>query len=156
MVVGQQAFYGPSAVETLSAILNQDPPSVADPGINGLVRRCLEKDPKQRFQSAMISEHWAATTWANPAGINNVTQVVGGSCDTSGNCRAFLWKKNVLSDLNDVIAADSPFYLMYTLEISDAGEIVGFALKKAPATFTPTWPVRYAASPAQRALLPPR
>jgi probable HAF family extracellular repeat protein len=66
----------------------------------------------------------------DPAGINNNTQVVGGSCDTAGNCRAFLWEKNVLSDLNDLVAADSPLYLMYALGINDAGEIVGFALQK--------------------------
>lgn len=67
---------------------------------------------------------------ADPAGINNSTQVVGGSCDMSGNCRAFLWEKNVMSDLNDLIPADSPWYLAYALGINDAGEIVGFAVEK--------------------------
>jgi probable HAF family extracellular repeat protein len=66
----------------------------------------------------------------DPAGINNNTQVVGGSCDMSGNCRAFLWQNNVLADLNDLIPADSPLYLIYALGINDAGEIVGFALEK--------------------------
>ena len=66
----------------------------------------------------------------DPAGINNNTQVVGGSCDISGNCRAFFWEKKVLSDLNDFIPADSPLYLLYALGINDAGEIVGFALEK--------------------------
>jgi probable HAF family extracellular repeat protein len=66
----------------------------------------------------------------DPAGINNNTQVVGGSCDASGNCRAFFWEKGVLSDLNDLIAVDSPLYLMYGLGINDAGEIAGFALDK--------------------------
>jgi probable HAF family extracellular repeat protein len=65
----------------------------------------------------------------DPAGINNNTQVVGGSCDDSGNCRAFLWQNNVLSDLNSLIPADSPLYLVYALGISDAGEIVGFAVE---------------------------
>jgi TolB-like protein/Tfp pilus assembly protein PilF len=51
-VAGQRPFHGPSAIDTLSAILNQDPPELADPGINRLVRRCLEKDPGLRFQSA--------------------------------------------------------------------------------------------------------
>jgi probable HAF family extracellular repeat protein len=67
---------------------------------------------------------------ADPAGINNGTQVVGGSCDMSGNCRAFLWDKNVMSDLNDLIPANSPWYLAYALGINDAGEIVGFAVEK--------------------------
>jgi probable HAF family extracellular repeat protein len=66
----------------------------------------------------------------DPAGINNNSQVVGGSCDLSGNCRAFFWEKEVMSDLNDLIPADSPLYLLYALGINDAGEIVGFALQK--------------------------
>ncbi|HTB13483.1 MAG TPA: hypothetical protein VK752_18010 [Bryobacteraceae bacterium] len=65
----------------------------------------------------------------DPAGINNSTQVVGGSCDSSGNCRAFLWQSNVLSDLNSLIPADSPLYLVYALGINDVGEIVGFAVE---------------------------
>jgi probable HAF family extracellular repeat protein len=66
----------------------------------------------------------------DPAGINNNTQLVGGSCDMSGNCRAFFWEKNELSDLNDLISPDSPLYLIYALGINDAGEIVGFAMQK--------------------------
>ena len=65
----------------------------------------------------------------DPAGINNSTQVVGGSCDSSGNCRAFLWQNDVLSDLNSLIPADSPLYLVYALGINDAGEIAGFGVQ---------------------------
>jgi hypothetical protein len=35
-----------------------------------------------------------------------------------------------MTDLNDLIPADSPLYLLYALGINDAGEIVGFALQK--------------------------
>jgi serine/threonine-protein kinase len=52
MAAGQRAFHGPSAVDTLSAILNQEPPELADAGLNQLARRCLEKDPARRIQSA--------------------------------------------------------------------------------------------------------
>ena len=34
-----------------------------------------------------------------------------------------------MSDLNDLIPANSPLYLLYALGINDAGEIVGFALE---------------------------
>jgi probable HAF family extracellular repeat protein len=67
---------------------------------------------------------------SDPASINNSTQIVGGSCDTIGNCRAFLWEKKSMMDLNDLIPPDSPLYLLYGLGINDAGEIVGFALQK--------------------------
>jgi probable HAF family extracellular repeat protein len=66
----------------------------------------------------------------DPAGINNNTQVVGGSCDLSGTCRAFLWDQKVMADLNSLIPADSPWYLIYALGINDVGEIVGFAANK--------------------------
>jgi len=52
MIGGQRAFRGPSTVDTLSAILNQSPGKLADPALDKVVRRCLEKNPGHRFQSA--------------------------------------------------------------------------------------------------------
>src|SRR5262249_31020844 len=58
MLSGRRAFRGDSAVETMSAILNEDPPDLLQtnknlsPGLERLVRHCLEKSPSQRFQSA--------------------------------------------------------------------------------------------------------
>ena len=56
MLSGQRAFMGDSDVETMSAILKQDPPELpagALPAhLERIVRRCLEKKPEQRFQSA--------------------------------------------------------------------------------------------------------
>ncbi len=58
MVSGQRAFKGDSSVETMNAILKQDPPELADgapqlnPGLERIIRRCLEKAPERRFQSA--------------------------------------------------------------------------------------------------------
>ena len=58
MLTGMRAFKRNSAVETLSAILKEDPPDLtelvptAPPALERLLRRCLEKDREQRFQSA--------------------------------------------------------------------------------------------------------
>jgi len=58
MVSGKRAFQKGSAVETMSAILKEDVPEVSDssvaisPGIDRIIRRCLEKTPERRFQSA--------------------------------------------------------------------------------------------------------
>ncbi len=58
MITGTRAFKRVSAIETLHAILKEDPPDLTDllpgipPSIERLVRRCLEKDRDQRFQSA--------------------------------------------------------------------------------------------------------
>jgi serine/threonine protein kinase/TolB-like protein/Tfp pilus assembly protein PilF len=52
MLAGSRAFHGPSSSDTLIAVLNTAPPELEDPALNRLVRRCLEKDPARRFQSA--------------------------------------------------------------------------------------------------------
>jgi eukaryotic-like serine/threonine-protein kinase len=58
MVTGKQTFRKPTSAETMTAILNEDPQSVAQlapstpPGIQRVVHRCLEKNPEQRFHSA--------------------------------------------------------------------------------------------------------
>ncbi len=58
MVTGQQAFCRETVPETMTAILREDPPEPADSGVvvptafDRLIRRCLEKRPDERFQSA--------------------------------------------------------------------------------------------------------
>jgi serine/threonine protein kinase/TolB-like protein/Flp pilus assembly protein TadD len=58
MVTGQRAFAGQTPTETMAAILRADPPGIdvidtaRPPGLERLIRRCLEKDPAHRFQSA--------------------------------------------------------------------------------------------------------
>jgi eukaryotic-like serine/threonine-protein kinase len=58
MLSGKRAFYGDTSADTMSAILKEDPlePSETDrhvpPGLDRIVRQCLEKNPAQRFQSA--------------------------------------------------------------------------------------------------------
>jgi serine/threonine protein kinase len=58
MLCGQRAFKKPTAVDTMSAILSEDPPSILQllpatpPALQRVVHRCLEKNREQRFQSA--------------------------------------------------------------------------------------------------------
>jgi eukaryotic-like serine/threonine-protein kinase len=58
MLSGRRAFGGDSPADTMSAILHQDPPDiettgvVLPPALDRIVRRCLEKKPELRFQSA--------------------------------------------------------------------------------------------------------
>jgi Tol biopolymer transport system component len=58
MLTGKRAFQKPTSAETMSAILNEDPPDsshimpTVPPGVQRVVHRCLEKAPERRFQSA--------------------------------------------------------------------------------------------------------
>jgi eukaryotic-like serine/threonine-protein kinase len=57
MLAGKRAFHGNSPVETLNAILNEDPPELSmannpvAPPAERILRRCLEKSPDTRFQT---------------------------------------------------------------------------------------------------------
>ena len=61
-----------------------------------------------------------------PFGLNNKGQVVGQSCDASGNCRAFIWQNGSMSDLNLLVPPRSHLYLTYGGDINDSGWIVGY------------------------------
>jgi len=58
MLTGKRSFHKPTSAETMSAILNEEPPPVSQivpdipPALQKVVRRCLEKSPEQRFHSA--------------------------------------------------------------------------------------------------------
>ncbi|MGB7134410.1 MAG: protein kinase [Acidobacteriaceae bacterium] len=58
MLTGQRAFKRDTAAETMTAILNDEPPEFQDsgqripPALDRIARHCLEKSPDHRFQSA--------------------------------------------------------------------------------------------------------
>lgn len=58
MLTGTRPFQKGSAPETMTAILKEEPPDLAatgrsvSPGLDRIVRHCLEKEPSSRFQSA--------------------------------------------------------------------------------------------------------
>jgi probable HAF family extracellular repeat protein len=63
-------------------------------------------------------------------GINDRGEVVGASLDPNFSPRAIVWKNGVMADLNTLIPADAPLYLLLAISINDAGEIVGQAVQK--------------------------
>jgi serine/threonine protein kinase/Tfp pilus assembly protein PilF len=58
MLSGRRAFSGSTPVDTIGAILKEEPAELSgtaeglSPGLERIARRCLEKDPEARFQSA--------------------------------------------------------------------------------------------------------
>jgi Tol biopolymer transport system component len=58
MLSGHRAFRGDTAADTITAILSKEPPDLSTsnqdihPGLERIVRHCLEKNPEERFESA--------------------------------------------------------------------------------------------------------
>lgn len=57
MLTGQRAFHRATPAETVAAVLRDDPPPIPEgralpPGLDRLLRRCLSKQPADRFSSA--------------------------------------------------------------------------------------------------------
>src|SRR3569833_1428693 len=57
MLGGRRAFSGDTSVEVMTAVLKADPPEFDEalkisPGLDRIVRHCLEKNPADRFQTA--------------------------------------------------------------------------------------------------------
>ena len=81
MLSGKRAFQGDSAADTMSAILKEDPPDLSvtnqnvSPGLERIVRHCLEKNPEQRFHSAhdlAFDLEALSTASSAPAGLKPV------------------------------------------------------------------------------------
>jgi serine/threonine protein kinase/tetratricopeptide (TPR) repeat protein len=94
MLAGERAFQKPTSADTMSAILNEDPPGISQvttnllPALQRAVHRCLEKNPEQRFQSASDlvfalealpdsgSTHWGMAAKAATAVAKRWTAIV--------------------------------------------------------------------------------
>jgi eukaryotic-like serine/threonine-protein kinase len=81
MLSGRRAFTGATAVDTMGAILNSDPPdlvldaSSSSSALDRIVRHCLEKEPAHRFQSTRDLEFAldALSTRSSPGMVSSGT-----------------------------------------------------------------------------------
>jgi len=81
MLSGRRTFTGDSAADVMSAILKEEPPELNEtnakisPQLEKIVRRCLEKKPERRFQSAsdLGFALEALSTSSGPSGSNAAT-----------------------------------------------------------------------------------
>ena len=78
LLSGQRAFLRPTAADTMSAILKEDPPDLSGsgrnvpPALERVMRRCVEKDRENRFHSARdigfaLAEASGSASVASPA-----------------------------------------------------------------------------------------
>jgi probable HAF family extracellular repeat protein len=68
--------------------------------------------------------------------INDAGSIIGASLDANFNPRAFLWQNGVMTDLNTLVAGNSPLYLMTGCSINSRGEITGLGLTSSGETHT--------------------
>jgi eukaryotic-like serine/threonine-protein kinase len=79
MLSGERPFRGASAIEVMNAILKEEPTELGEtnakisPQLEKLVRRCLEKQPVRRFQSAS-DLGFALEAVSTPSGVRLETQ----------------------------------------------------------------------------------
>ena len=89
MLTGRSAFHKSTSAETMSAILNEEPPVISQavpktpPSLQKVLQRCLEKSPQQRFHSAsdlaFALEALSDTSFRNRAYQSQIVDVRNGS-----------------------------------------------------------------------------
>src|SRR5262249_8434330 len=67
-------------------------------------------------------------TYSAALAINDSAVVTGVSADMDFNLRAFIRLEGVMTDLNDLIPANSPLYILLACSINSQGEITGLAV----------------------------
>jgi hypothetical protein len=112
MLSGTRPFQKDSAPETMAAILKEEPPDLAEigkaipPGLDRIVRHCLEKEPASRFQSArdisfdLESLSQATSTATAPlralGGRRRLAFLAGGiAAMAMGGAGVFLWEQRI-------------------------------------------------------------
>jgi probable HAF family extracellular repeat protein len=73
-------------------------------------------------------------------GINEKGQIVGLSCTAGfGSCRAFLYDRGVMMDLNDLVPDDYADHLYTANDINNDGQITGYAIKAGTEESVAVW-----------------
>ncbi|WP_433975894.1 protein kinase domain-containing protein [Tunturiibacter lichenicola] len=112
MLTGTRAFHRSTSAETMTAILNDDPPSISQlapsipPGLQRVVHRCLEKNPEQRFHSA--SDLAFALEALSESGIVPAVATKGFPSQRRRS-RALIWSGGVIALLT---LADAAYFVV--------------------------------------------
>ena len=81
MLTGRQPFQGETAPDVMASVLVRDPdlsalPATINPRLRDLLRRCLEKNPKKRWQAVGDLRVELETIAVRPLGASTITNVV--------------------------------------------------------------------------------
>ncbi|HZQ54923.1 MAG TPA: protein kinase [Bryobacteraceae bacterium] len=122
MLTGKRAFQKPTAAETMSSIVNEDPSDISltpsvPAALRRIVRRCLEKEPEQRFQSA---SDLAFALEALPA--NSEPAPSGGQASSNG------WRKWLATAALVIIFFTSVWVIARHLPVRETPGVVRFSV----------------------------
>jgi len=112
MLTGRRAFTADSSVETMNAILKEEPPEIVraagdlPPGLERIVQHCLEKSPDERFQSARdlgFQLEALATMSAGSMATSGAAAAIGAGAGAAGRAgrgtRILVWPAIALAAL---------------------------------------------------------
>src|SRR5271170_3414236 len=109
MLASARPFRGESSVESMNAILKEQPPELSEknlkvaPGIERIVRRCLEKSPERRFQSAAdLAFAIEALSGTNASGTSHAPPA---AAVEAASRRRFVWPLAIAAALALAVAA---------------------------------------------------
>jgi eukaryotic-like serine/threonine-protein kinase len=95
MLTGKRAFKKDTTVETMTAILKEEPPELTETGWQGpiglqrILSRCLEKSPERRFQSA--SDLAFAVEALSATGTGTLQSAAVAAIKEAGPSRRWIW-----------------------------------------------------------------
>ena len=139
MLSGKRLFRGDSAVETMNAILKEEPPALSEsgqpisPGLQRIVDHCLEKSAAQRFQSAR--DLGFALEALSGSSLNAAPSGTVAAQTPSVIRQRLPWLIAVVTTLG--LLASLPFAIAYGRRVPVEGSVVRFAIplpEKATAT----------------------
>jgi serine/threonine-protein kinase len=108
MLTGSRPFERESAAEVTAAVLKEDPPDLNEamgPQLKRIVRRCLEKNPEQRFQSASDLGFALDVLAASSTSSSGATTVLAPSNDAARVSRQGGWTSAAVALLLCVLGA---------------------------------------------------
>ena len=152
MLSGQRAFRRDTPAESMTAVLKEDPPELSasgpavSPALDRIMRRCLEKNPEQRFQSAKdLSFALSALSGTESGSAPRLAAIQGrqSSWRWSGLAVALL----AVGLLTWLLARRSPKTVSLQFAISVAAEVSHLALSPDGSTLAFVSPEEKSAQP---------